>query len=153
LFYNVAGTSPVAGTVGKDRQVPKKRDDAEIEMWVAEQVGEDDETTTFGLHAHQSDTQTAGGLTILKKVSVKQAEIQQKITEMGNFITGMLEGWSHSRVRLDEVSFSLEVASDGVVRWVLGAGIKGTASIKFKIDPIKTDQTRPDPEPLRCPAM
>ena len=65
---------------------------------------------------------------------------------MGNFITGLLDGWSHSRVRLDEVSFSLEVSYAGAVRWVLGAGIKGTASVKFKIDPENDDaQQRKQP--------
>jgi hypothetical protein len=114
----------------------QKRDDT-IEIWVAEQIGEDADYTTLGMHAHPTESQSESGLTILRKVSVKQAEIKQKVAEMGNFITGLLDGWSHDRVRLDEVSFSLEVSPEGIVRWVFGAGIKGTASVKFKIDPGK----------------
>lgn len=106
-----------------------------IEVWVADTVYVPSDGAA--LHALPGvDTGEEGlGMTVLRRVSVKQDVIKEKVAEMGNFITSMLDGFSNSRVRLDEVSFTLEISPDGFVKWVLGAGIKGGATIKFKIDP------------------
>ena len=110
-------------------------DSKSIEIWIADTVDTDSEFTELNALPGPALSDGGRGMTVLRRVSVSQDAVKEKVAEMGTFITGLLDGWSHSRVRLDEVSFTLEVSPEGIVKWVLGAGVKGGASIKFKIDP------------------
>ena len=72
---------------------------------------------------------------MVKRVTVKKSKLQKQLEEMATTAGELVQGWTVARVRLDEVSFTLQVGVDGVLRWIIGAGVSGAATVTFKIDP------------------
>ena len=75
-----------------------------------------------------------GGVEALdaRPVKLKRSELQGKIREMASFLSGIGDDLKLPGVKPDSVAFTFTVGSDGVVRWLLGAKIEGSACITFK---------------------
>jgi len=69
-------------------------------------------------------------------VKLRASRLQDKVREMAGFLAGLEDGAHLPGVRPDSVSFSFTVASDGAVKWIMGAKVEGSASITFKFDAV-----------------
>jgi hypothetical protein len=74
---------------------------------------------------------------LLQKVSVKRADLAEKVAEVSDFLAELADRMKHSRVRLDEVSVSFELSGHAGIKWLIGTEAKGGTTFKFKIDPVK----------------
>ncbi|MGA2703679.1 MAG: hypothetical protein ABSH35_21590 [Isosphaeraceae bacterium] len=74
---------------------------------------------------------------MVKRVTIEKSKFRQQLEQMAATARELVEGWSVARVRLDEVSFTLQVGTNGALKWIMGVGLTGAATLKFKIDPPK----------------
>jgi hypothetical protein len=112
--------------------------DQEIEMWVS--VPDNDAAfVSRNIGGGSTSDDPWNGVaekSLLQKVTVKRADLAEKVTEVSDFLAALADRMKHSRVRLDEVSVSFELSADVGIKWLIGASAKGGTVFKFKIDPV-----------------
>lgn len=112
----------------------------EIEMWVS--IPDDDATLVTRRNIGGGSTSddpwnAAAENSLLQKVTVKRADLAEKVAEVSDFLAALADRMKHSRVRLDEVSVSFELSAGVGIKWLIGANAKSGTVFKFKIDPVK----------------
>ena len=107
-----------------------------IDVWVTDNLISDDEAELKALPSLGQQ-----GVTVLRRIAVAKSELRKKVDEMAALVHELIAGWQFERIRLDEISFTLQISTEGGIKWVMGLGASGSTTLKFKIDPDNPSKT------------